>query len=226
MNSVTLCITMGRRPQLLRQTLSSLLKQAEFENIIGINDFRDEETNQVFKDLCPNGYLISLDSQLGHHAAVDYMYDLVTTPWVFHCEDDWLFEKSIDLRHLIKILESEKSLSAICLRQKSDFSLTVEEDRKVTYVKSGFLDFYRLDSIHDQWHGYTFNPHLASIDLWRSIGPFSNFKKERHISRVIRKKELFIYYLVNGGCSHLGANDSVSNSNTLKKSIWKRWLWK
>lgn len=224
MNSVTLCITIGRRPNLLRQTLSALLTHAQFGNIIAINDFRDNETNQVFKELCPAGHLISLDRQLGHHAAVDHMYGLVTTPWVFHCEDDWLFEKPIDLQHLTSILESEKSISTICFRQRSDFSLNPEDDQKVLSVNYRGLDFYRLDSTHDQWHGYTFNPHLASIDLWRSEGPFSKFKKERHISRTIRRKKRNVHYLSDGGCSHLGAADSVSNPLHSKKSFFRKWF--
>lgn len=224
MNSVTLCITMGRRPDLLRQTLSTLLKHAQFDNIIAINDFRDDASNQVFKDLCPNGHLICLDRQLGHHAAVDYMYGLVKTPWVFHCEDDWLFEKPINLQQLISILAVEKSMSAICLRQQSDFYLKPEDDRKVLFESHGGLNFYRLDPIHEQWHGYTFNPHLAAVSLWRSVGPFSNFKKERHISRTIRKKGLIMPYWIDGGCTHLGANDSVSYPVQFKKPFWKHWF--
>lgn len=88
MNEITLCLTIGMRPELLRQTLQSLLNRLTFSHIIAINDFRDEATNRVFRGLCPQGQLISLKKQLGHHAAVDYMYQQVTTPYVMHCEDD------------------------------------------------------------------------------------------------------------------------------------------
>ena len=224
MNGVTLCITMGRRPDLLRQTLSALLEHAQFDAIIAINDFRDDETNQAFKEMCPDGRLISLDRQLGHHGAVDLMYGLVSTPWVFHCEDDLLFEKPIDLQRLIGVLKSDPTLSAICLRQRSDFYLKPEDDRKVRFESHGGLNFFRLYPVHEQWHGYSFNPHLASVDLWRSVGPFSKFKKERHISRTIRKMGLTMPYWADGGCTHLGANDSVSYPVVPKKPFWKRWL--
>ena len=72
--NLTLCLTIGRRPELLRQTLQSLLDKVEFADIIAINDFRDEETNQVFRELCPQGTLINLNEQVGHHKAVDTMY--------------------------------------------------------------------------------------------------------------------------------------------------------
>jgi hypothetical protein len=73
-NEITLCLTIGRRPILLRETLASLLHRAEFKQIIAINDFRDQETNDVFKELCPTGILINPNQQLGHHCAVDLMY--------------------------------------------------------------------------------------------------------------------------------------------------------
>ncbi|MBM4189762.1 MAG: hypothetical protein FJ210_03460 [Betaproteobacteria bacterium] len=224
MNNVTLCLTMGRRPELLRQTLTGLFANAQFDSVIAINDFRDEQTNTVFQEMCPHGQLISLDRQLGHHAAVDYMYSKVKTPWIFHCEDDWLFQKPIDLQHLIKVLQAQQWMSGICMRQRSDFVLSLRDEEKVLFERYDDLAFYRLDPIHAQWHGYTFNPHLASIDLWHSIGPFSAFKKERHISCAIRKKGLIVPYWVDGGCAHLGENDSVSNPATSKKSILKHWF--
>jgi hypothetical protein len=223
-DQVTLCITMGRRPQLLRKTLSTLLANARFDQVIAINDFRDAESNHVFQSICPEGRLISLNRQLGHHAAVDYMYKCISTPWVFHCEDDWLFQKPLDLDRLVGILKANSWMSGICMRQRADFELSLQDAKKVIFEHHDGLDFYRLDPVHDQWHGYTFNPHLASVDLWRAIGPFSGFRKERHISRHIRKQGRAMPYLVNGGCSHLGADDSVSYPVAAQKSFLKRWL--
>ena len=88
----TLCLTIGRRPELLRQTLESLFDQSpSFAHVIAINDFGDAPTNAVFKAMCPMGELVDLGRQVGHHAAVDAMYQRIQTPYVFHCEDDWLF---------------------------------------------------------------------------------------------------------------------------------------
>ncbi len=39
---VTLCLTIGRRPELLRQTLTSLMGVGHFAKVIAINDFRDQ----------------------------------------------------------------------------------------------------------------------------------------------------------------------------------------
>lgn len=210
---ITLCMTIGRRPDLLEKTLESLqAHRFQFENIIAINDFRDEPTNQMFRALCPQGQLISLNHQLGHHAAVDRMYEQVITPYVFHCEDDWAFDREINLESCIALLDSEPLISQVCFRRVTDFNFSDIEINKIFRILTSNLNYSRLDSIHPQWHGYTFNPHLASLDLWKQIGRFSQFKKERHISRAIRKQGRFSAYLEPGCCTHIGELQSVSLS--------------
>ena len=223
MNNTTLCITMGRRPELLRQTLTSLLLQSDFEHIIAINDFRDDATNEVFKTLCPQGEPIRLDHQLGHHAAVDHMYQRVKTDWIFHTEDDWQFSQPIDLDRLSQTISMNPWMTGICLRSEADFGLCEADQRRVVYERHNELPFYRLDAMHEQWHGYTFNLHLVPIGIWKRFGPFSGFKKERHISRAIRKSGLVMPYWVDGGCQHIGWDNSVSHSPP-RSSFWSRWF--
>lgn len=212
MNSlITLCLTIGRRPDLLKQTLESLLPKGEFAQIIAINDFRDEETNEVFRSLCPSGILISLDSQLGHHRAVDVMYEKVRTPFVLHCEDDWLFNRDLKISESIQLLNALPEVSMVCVRDYSDFGHDAADVAKTFVQESTGISYRRLDKTHDQWHGYTFNPHIASIDLWKKIGPFAQFKKERHVSRALRKLGQYVAYLEPGACHHIGELDSVSN---------------
>ena len=210
MNDITLCITIGKRPDLLKKTLQSLFANTTFSKVIAVNDFGDQQTNEVFKNICPDGNLLSLDKKLGHHAAVDLMYKNVDTPYVFHCEDDWLFEKPIELVKIIETLKKNTWMSGICLRSLSDFTFSSNEAAKIIYETHNNLSFYRLDKMHEQWYGFTFNPHVASIDLWRKFSPLSSHKKERYISRTIRKAGLVICYLEDGGCLHIGEGRSVS----------------
>lgn len=220
---ITLCMTIGRRPDLLEKTLISLQEHRfQFEKIIAINDFRDEPTNQMFRTLCPHGQLISLDDQLGHHAAVDRMYEQVTTPYVFHCEDDWVFDREIRLESCIALLDAEPLISQICFRRVTDFNFSDIESKNILQTTTSDVHYARLDRIHPQWHGYTFNPHLASLDLWRQLGKFSQFKKERHISRALRKQGRFSAYLEPGCCTHIGELQSVSQSAVNPTGL--RWL--
>ena len=221
---VTLCLTIGRRPELLKRTLHSLLQQTTFSKIIAINDFRDEATNSVFRTMCPEGHLISLDHQLGHHGAVDFMYSRIKTPYVFHCEDDWLFDTSLDLNSAVQLLESDPCISQVCLRKISDFRFLELDQARILNVRYSTSPYSRLDALHAQWHGYTFNPHLAKVDMWKSLGGFSQFKKERHISRRLRSDGRFSAYLNPGSCQHIGELQSVSPSAADPKGfrLWRK----
>lgn len=110
-NDITLCLTIGNRPEPLEKTLLSLLPRIDFKHIIAINDFRDAPTNEMFMKICPQGTLINLSTQVGHHQAVDAMYNLVKTKYIFHCEDDWMFDGEIPVQEILKLLDSQPELS-------------------------------------------------------------------------------------------------------------------
>lgn len=209
-NEITLCLTIGNRPEPLEKALRSLLLQIKFEHIIAINDFRDSPTNEMFRKLCPDGTLINLPEQVGHHKAVDAMYKLVKTKYVFHCEDDWLFEGVIPIQSILNLLDAKPELSEICLRRVEDIPMSEEEKSKILTCEELDLQYKRLDPLHEQWHGYTFNPHIALLDNWRMLGGFHSFKKERHVSRHFRGLGKHVAYLTPGYCSHIGDGISVS----------------
>ncbi|OYU30404.1 MAG: hypothetical protein CFE39_13685 [Comamonadaceae bacterium PBBC2] len=209
-HEITLCLTIGNRPEPLEKTLLSLLPMIEFQHIIAINDFRDAPTNEMFLKMCPQGTLINLHKQVGHHQAVDAMYKLVKTKYVFHCEDDWLFEGDIPVEPVLNLLQSKPEISEVCLRKVEDIPMNEEEASKILTCEGSGLTYKRLDPMHEQWHGYTFNPHIASLDNWNRLGGFHQFKKERHVSRHMRSWGQHVAYLTPGHCSHIGDGISVS----------------
>ena len=221
-SDITLCITMGRRPELLKQTLESLFQFYTFENVIAVNDFGDEATSQVFKEICPHGQLLHLEQQQGHHQAVDLMYAHVTTPYVFHCEDDWLFTSAPNL-DVARVLLELTYVSTFCFRQLNLADYEPREQQKIQLSEYQGIPFYHLEQLDSQWHGYGFNPHLAKLSLWQSCGGFSQFKKERHISRYLRAQGKHVVMEYPGSCEHIGNGLSVSHANHIQRfSRWKK----
>lgn len=217
LTNITLCLTIGKRPKELAETLQHLLARLPFQHIIAINDFGDEETSQVFRKYCPHGTLIHLGHNLGHHKAIDYMYQQVQTDYIFHCEDDWLFDNTPDLAQAIQILEQYQEVSCIAFRKVEDFLHNGRHE--LAQAQSGDLaDYVRVDHLHEQWHGYSFNPHLAKRSLWQTNAPFARFKKERHISRYLRAKGMYMLFLKQGCCHHIG-HVSIANP---PKTFWQK----
>lgn len=214
-SDVTLCMTIGNRPQLLDLTLSSLLSRCKFEHVIGINDFGDAASNEVFRKYFPYGTLVSSPPRQGHHQAIDLLYENINTKYIFHIEDDWEFKQDIPFKDIFDILESNAEISAVCLRETSDF-VSADFCEETCRVNNGRLNWYNLTGLHTQWFGYTFNPHITTKRLIKSITPYSTYKKERHISRTLRARGMYVAYLNNGGCRHIGDAYSVSNVDKIK----------
>lgn len=220
LDNTTLCLTIGKRPDELRQSLNSLLSKVGFKHIIAINDFGDEETNQVFKELCPNGELISLGYNLGHHKAVDLMYSKVCTPYIFHSEDDWLFDDIPNFDNLFQLLNNNQNIVSVCFRKISDIPLNKTELSAINYRTIDNVEIADLSNVHPQWYGYTFNPHLLKIQTYQTIAPFAKYKKERHISRTFKGGgNNFVAYLKNGYCHHIGL---ISIANPPKTTFWQK----
>lgn len=220
---ITLCLTIGNRPQELRQTLISLQSHASFENIIAVNDFRDEPSNEVFRELCPSGKLVLLDERVGHHRAVDAMYQHINTPYVFHCEDDWFFDAAPDFLAAIGFLE-DPNTSVVCFRNALDVLRDKPGGLKPSMHMFKENSGLRLDHLHPLWHGFSFNPHLTKLALWQKLGGFSRFGSEKEISASLRAGKRFVVYSEPGACRHIGDGVSVSGSN--HKSLFKRFkLW-
>lgn len=218
-SDITLCLTIGNRPSELEQSLPSLLRHYAFEHIIAINDFGDAASSEVFKRICPHATLLHLDRQLGHHRAVDYMYAQVKTPYIFHTEDDWLFEQAPQLASARELLDTNPNISSVCFRSLSDFAAEQRLPELAQIQQAGENSYFRLDALHPEWHGYTFNPNLVRTATWKNINGFAQFKKERHISRHLRSLGFFIAYQNPGSCSHIGFHSVANPISPLQQGL-------
>ena len=155
---VTLCITMGGRPDLLKKSLLSISEVYEFSRVIAINDFLDKDCDEVFLEIFPKGILISDGVKRGHHGAINKLYEQVNTKFVFHTEDDWVFNKSIDFNKIKLFLEQRPDITSYCFRDIFSF-LKEDEVNKIKKSSVAGLNFFDLSKVHEEWYFYTFNPH-------------------------------------------------------------------
>lgn len=220
---VTHCLTIGRRPDLLAKTLDSLRGLPQMPTL-AINDFGDAETNAIFKQYCPQGRLVGPGHRLGHHPAVDELYRHVETPFIFHNEDDWGFSRADFLDDALQLLDSDSQISCVCLRDTADMPMDDSSRSKVNTSHIAGISFQRLDSLHRQWHGFTFNPHVIKKSIWDDLGGYSNFKKERHLSRHLRAKGHYVAFLLIPACAHIGDGRSTHLKPPTRLKRFKNWI--
>jgi len=210
-NNITMCITIGLRPTELRRTLKSLSSICSSMPVIAINDFGDMETNKVFQEIVPHGVIVKHISKKNHHKALDQLYSNVKTKYIFHCEDDWIFSSTDFVDKSINILQEFPNVSSVSFRDINDFSFTADQLNERLIIEKNNLRYTRLDPLHDQWYGFSLNPNIFEKKLWESIGRFSQFKKERHISRYLRSQGKHTAFIEPGPCIHGGDNVSIAN---------------
>lgn len=220
---VTMCMTIGRRPDLLQQTMHSLAGLPAMP-VIAINDFGDPETNAAFAAACPTGKLIDLGRKVGHHPAVDELYRQVTTPYILHNEDDWGFSRVEFLDAACRLLEIDQKISVVCLRDTDDMPLTATERARIRVEEQAGVRYQLLDDLHKQWHGFTFNPHLTRKAMWEGLGGYSSFKKERHISRDLRSKGFHVAFILPPACKHIGDGRSTHLKPPSRFKKFKNWV--
>ena len=222
-DQITHCMTIGRRPDLLKQTLQSLRGLPDLPTL-AINDFGDAETNAVFATLVSSGQLVGPQDRLGHHRAIDALYRHVQTPFILHGEDDWQFMRTDFLDAALRLLTADPAISCVCLRDTADMPMSDEARGKIRTCETQDIRYQRMDGLHDQWHGYTFNPHLARKALWEELGGFSHFEKERHISRHLRAQGYHVAFLLPPACAHIGDGRSAFSKPAGPLKRFKTWL--
>ncbi|WP_299688973.1 hypothetical protein [uncultured Tateyamaria sp.] len=58
----------------------------------------------------------NIRKQLGQIASIDRAYSHVETPYIYHCEDDWLFPTSLFIEESRAVLEARADVHAVMLR--------------------------------------------------------------------------------------------------------------
>ena len=230
---VTLCITSCDRLPLLQETLRSFLpahKQYFAETII-IEDGRSKAVKRWLKAAHPNVRLIMNTFKLGHLRSVDRMYEEVKTPYIFHGEDDWLFENQDVILPCKRLLEADDSIDLVCVRKLTD--MRSGHFHEAQFHELNGVRFYVLPlEAHSFWGAFTFNPSLVRRRLWEQYGPYNQYVTEAGISARMKADGKKAVFLDPGSCVHIGWEDHVIDpfqkgggktfAGKLKNSISKR----
>jgi hypothetical protein len=201
----TLCITAGGRPDLLNETLASLLPHNGqfFDHILITNDRGDEATNEVVRNLAPTATLLNHETPIGQHPSIDEMYERVVTEFIFHCEDDWFFDPVPFIPTMLSALTDLPNVSSVSARQSGSLRAHDGRSRKfgpTIAVEGGFA---RRSEEH-YWIGHSFNPAMLHASLWREVGPFAKFTTEAQVNNAIVATGKSRAFLAPGVYFHIG----------------------
>lgn len=188
-NNITIWLTSCWRYNLLKKTILSLSKNINLSNYkkIIVEDSKNNNHINKIKKSNKNGFLkwwkIIFTKWIKQHWALKELYKNVDSKYIFHCEDDWYFEKvNFDFFKIsINILENNKDIWIIQLRNflkdgwlntnnknENDrynelFSNKIIEESNIKFV------YFRNDENWDWCKWFSYNPWMRRTDEMKKI---------------------------------------------------------
>ena len=227
---ISFVLTSCGRFDLLRRTLASFLEHndTKIEKYIIVEDSGDDSVRDVLAEFRDVEFdLIVNQNKRGQLWSIDLAYERVRTPYIFHCEDDWLFTKSGFMEPSLTLLEDFPDVVQVLVRDLTDEKHGVRGELQ---THKGVSFYAPMPADHPNVRCYSFNPGLRRLSDYKKIGWFRLILNEKNISDLARQMGYWQVRLENGGVQHIGyrrhAPDPIvprlRTLERLKRSILKR----
>ena len=199
---VTICITSCGRLNLLAETLATF----RAHNTGGVYHLSDDSADPAvaaeIRRLYPEMHCHFSDTRGGLMRSIDRLYSGVTTPYLFHLEDDWAFSGPVDWSSAIVLLSTRPAIANISVR-------AFEEIKPKWRAKSDPLSFdgqqYRImhAASHPEFFGWSPNPGLIRTALYHVHAPFARYLPDQ-LSGIIKAAGGTMAYQLPGVARHIG----------------------
>ncbi len=225
-DEITCVLTSCGRWDFLERSIDTFLDHHEPGRFILIEDSADRAFAERIRARWPQIEVVLNEPRLGQMPAIDKAYSMVTTPWIVHLEDDWVFVGAMDVDDAKRLLEEDRSVVAVCFSLFRRLKLRQRIFR--TTFRHGPHTYARMDRAHRDWHGYSFYPTLLRRSTWVEHGPYTPFGNERTISRHMKDRGLGLAYQLPGIGIHVGSGHSVfdpartGETRRITGGWWKR----
>jgi len=169
---VTLVLTSCNRIEYLERTLETLEHLLPLiPNKILVDDSGNYECHQELQSLniLKDWTLILNEENIGQPASIDLAYKLVSTPYIFHLEEDWEFEDISFMDKALKILNNYKAVSQVTFRKDDP------HPNEPTIYDSHYSHSFQFkeEGWRGQWFGFTHNPSLLRFSEYRKVKPYA-----------------------------------------------------
>lgn len=179
---ITMIVTSCNRYELLEKTVESFFKYNTYpiHKIIIIDDSGkqgciDDIINHIPKNI--NCVVLYNNDNIGQIMSIDKVYELVDTPYVFHCEDDWEFYESGFIEHSLDILNIDQEILNVWLRGYDNYKIVDNGHPVLLEIYEG--KWRRLEpKFLGKFMGFTFNPTVKRMIDYAKLAPYSKYIKK------------------------------------------------
>lgn len=208
-DDVTICITSCGRIDLLEQTLASFQKFNKGGRYLLSEDSTDVGVIEKISERYPEMMVLSGKDRLGLMGSIDRLYSVVDTPYIFHLEDDWVFDGPVHWDAAKEFLTARKDVANVCLRA---FDELKEKFRNASDPDQALSQNFRVmrQNAHPEFFGWSSNPGLIHRDLYLAYAPFGRMMHDQ-MSGLIKREGRVVAYLLPGVARHIGHGRNVTD---------------
>jgi hypothetical protein len=190
------------------------------------DDSADEKQHrQIFELYGKRFDLYFGDKRMGQAFALDFIYDQVKTPWIFHCEDDWEFVLPWYIQDSIRVLTADPNILICGLAIRQDyFKLGAAVNlHEVGGVKVWDQPKWRIDENHGWWYGWVGSPNLKRTADMCKLPKFSSVMSEEEWDREVFGKSGKKSVWLNRCCvRHIGYGRSLFVEGDMLIRDWRK----
>jgi hypothetical protein len=201
MKTVTVVITACDRLDLLERTLRSFLAY----NTYPITNFliRDDsglqdvwfQTADLMSGLRIPHFIFNPE-QVGQARSIDMMMEMVQTPYVFHLEDDWEFDRPGFIEDCFEVMDDRTLQVRVRHRDDGSVTQTVPFNEKADLCTN---------------HLWSFNPHLRKTEIVHQFEGFNETTLGELMGNSLGAQTL---WLKEGACRHIGGEKTTNRPGT------------
>lgn len=155
-------------------------------------------------------------TRLGQVRSIDRAYQKVSTKYVFHCEDDWLFYRSGFIEESIKIMATDKRIFSVWLRSYYNDLLHYSDGYDIFLGDGLTIDhsvYRRIYSKRENNQCFSFNPSLREYKHYPKDGYASLLNTNKYVenvaSGIYESQGMYSVLLENSAVNHLGFGRQV-----------------
>jgi hypothetical protein len=225
-DEVTVCLTSCGRPDLLARTLESFDRFNRGGKLVISEDCADPAVIAAIAAAHPAATILSGPERLGQMRSIDRLFSVVETPYLFHLEDDWLFEAPVDWKAAIALLAARDDVANVAVRDFAEIKQKYRNRSDGLTLAGADFRLMRRDA-HPEFFGWSNGPGLMRTALYHAYAPFGRMRHDQ-MSALIKRDGRREAYLVPGVARHIGQHRNVRDPTTpprptSKAAKWLRW---
>ena len=209
-------LTSCGRTKLLDKTLKSFFKYNDY-NIKdfflvedSVNNLVYEEVKKKWKDKIK---IFCNKKKLGQIKSIVDIYKKIRTPYVFHCEDDWIYTRKKFIEDSLEILKTDSKIIQVWLESKKSASrLDIFEYGPLEYTKKNKIGFRKVTCKDGwEWGHFSFRPGVKRMSDYNLIGGYGKFKNELDIGVKYKKLGFYTVIIEKPAVEDIGDDHHVSD---------------